>query len=119
MTLSQEKRGRNRFSHALENLFLEVQHSFLSKKQGLLFSGLLFPWQKRSYDARCRSWAKVSAHVEKWLYSPRRHHLLLMTVLDHERDKFSGCSFYGARLAVLQRLISKGMKDLLIRKDRA
>lgn len=69
---------------------------------------LLF-WLGRSYFRRCcRSWMRVSAHLEKFLFDPKINYSLLMVVLEQEIQKFPLRSFYGKELQTLQQLIVTG-----------
>ncbi|MBS0290382.1 MAG: hypothetical protein JSS07_10175 [Proteobacteria bacterium] len=69
----------------------------------------IFLTMGRSYFQRCcRSWSKVTIHLDKFLQDPRANYSMLMITLEHEIKKFPQQSFYAKQLKSLARLVSKG-----------
>ncbi|MBS0286648.1 MAG: hypothetical protein JSR17_05090 [Proteobacteria bacterium] len=63
---------------------------------------------KSYFQKCCRSWVRVSTHLEKFLLDPRSNYSMLMVVLDHEMHKFPQNSFFGKELRTLSQLIAMG-----------
>lgn len=56
----------------------------------------------------CRSWMRLSLHLEKFLFDPKIHYSRLARVLEQEKHRFSRYSYYGKRIRALENLISSG-----------
>lgn len=71
----------------------------------------------RAYYLKCsRSWVRVTTHIEKFLHSPRDNYSLLMSVLDHELQKFPANSYYSKQLQLLADFFRKGPNFNCIQK---
>lgn len=69
----------------------------------------LFLVLARSYFQKCcRSWSRVTAHLEKFLQDPKSNYSLLVVVLEHEIQKFPEHSFFYKKLKEMELLISLG-----------
>ncbi len=88
----------------LNQIITQVQHYLYNFGQSWFFLAL----GKSYFKKCCRSWVRVSTHLEKFLNDPRTNYSLLMVVLEHEIDKFPKGSFYAQKLLSLQRLVSLG-----------
>lgn len=64
----------------------------------------------RSYYQRCcRSWAKITSHLGKFLQDPRTNYSMMIIVLEHEIQKFPQRAFYTKKLKALEKLVSMGL----------
>ncbi len=88
----------------LKQIISQIQHYLYNFGQSWIFLAL----GKTYFQKCCRSWVRVSTHLEKFLNDPRTNYSLLMVVLEHEIEKFPKGSFYAQKLHSLQRLVSMG-----------
>lgn len=96
----------------LQDIIIAIQHYLYNFGHSWLYLAI-----GRSYYQKCnRSWARVITHIEKFLRSPRDNYTLLMSVLEHELEKFPPNSYYGKHLKSLEDLFRTGPNFNCIKK---
>jgi hypothetical protein len=89
---------------ALEKIINSI-HTYLSDYTE---SKLFLVFSKFYFKRCCRSWVRISTHLEKFLIEPKMNYTVLMSVLDNEIQKFPFYSSYYKLLCDLKSLVSKG-----------
>ncbi|MGD9592339.1 MAG: hypothetical protein AB7V32_07455 [Candidatus Berkiella sp.] len=88
----------------LHHIIDEINHYLYNFGHSWIFLSI-----GRSHFQKCsRSWARVYVHLGKFLQDPRSNYSLLMTILDHEKQKFPQGSFYAKKLIKLEQLVCLG-----------
>lgn len=81
-----------------------VENYLKKREQKRFFLSIAFKYHKRC----CKSWAKVSLYLQKFLNNPKSNYSMLMFVLEQEKEKFRQPSFYGGQLCALFALLESG-----------
>lgn len=88
----------------LQEIISQVHHYLYNFGHNRLFLAI-----GRSYFQKCcRSWVRVTTHLEKFLQDPKSNYSLFMSILEHEKQKFPEHSFFNKKLKEMALLVSLG-----------
>ena len=88
----------------LQNIVSDIQAHLCFMSHHWLFYVFAKPYFRRC----CHSWLHVSGQFRVFLKDPKKNYSMLMTVLDHELDRFSPYTVYYKKLYDLKALLRLG-----------